>query len=182
MSMQVASPLLGVLDLENRPVGEADLTGIAALTTAFAVEGRAVKHQLTGLPGPERAGLGTPGNDGGQPPLILRAVIAEELAGPDLVAHGEPDRVRCGIARGEFLGPRIGALLVHGLVETGLVHRHALGAQGVLGEVEREAIGVIELEGRLARQRIALCQTGGGLFQQAEPPAQACAGSVLPRP
>ena len=91
---------------------------------------------------------------------------------PDLLADVEPDRLGRGVARARPGRARLGALLVHRLVEAFGVDLDVARAQHVLRQVEREAERVVELEGDLALERAAGRQAPGLVLEQLQAGAE----------
>ena len=165
MGMQVAHHLLHVGD-RRLAVGADEAAGVALLAAELGVERRLVGDQPAGLAGLERRHLLAVDHDRRDLALGALGVVAQELGGADLLAHVEPDRLVGRLARARPRRARLGALLVHRLVEAGRVDRDVARAQHVLRQVEREAERVVELEGDLALQRAAGAQAPGLVVEQ----------------
>ena len=100
-------------------------------------------------------------------------VVAQELGGAGLLADVEPDRLVGGLARAGPGRARLGALLVHRLLEARGVDGDVARAQHVLRQVEREAERVVELEGDVALERAAGRQPSGLVVEQLAGPCPA---------
>ena len=140
----------------SKPLSRADLSGVADLAAAFAVEGRLVGQDGDRCrPAPALSTRAPSLTSASDHALAFMAEIAGEFGRAMLLGDVEPDLVRRLGARALPGGAGGGLLLGHGGVEAGAVDAEALGAQRVLGEVVGEAERVVELERGLAGQRVA---------------------------
>ena len=132
----------------------ADDTLVTHLAAAFCIKRSAFHHNhavFTGFQFGNWRAVSVKRYDFG---VFDQMLIAGELVGCALViqqlVHLELARRAC-----RFF------LVLHGSVETGLVHAHAALTAHIVGQVEREAIGVVQLEGHIARQHLDItCQCG----------------------
>ena len=171
MGMQVAHHLLHVGD-RGLAAGADEAAGVALLAARLGIERRLVDDQPAGLAGLERRRFLAVDDDRRDLALGALGVVAQELGGADLLAHVEPDRLVGRVARAGPRRARLGALLVHRLLEARRVDGDVARAQHVLRQVEREAEGVVELEGDLALQRAAGAQAPGLVVEQLEAGAE----------
>ncbi len=167
MDEQIARALLRVGHGDDRGAA-LERAGIADLAAALPVEGGLVGHHHdlgAGLGARDRLAVDHQAHDLRLGGLML---VAQELGGAQGFAQLEPD-ARLGLLAGALpAGARLGPLALHGRLEAGEIDGHALGAQGVLGQIERKAVGVVELEGGLAGQLAAHRQARGRLLEQAQ--------------
>ena len=97
--------------------------------------------------------------------LGLLGVVAKKFARPDALADGEPDGFRRRLSRARPCLARLGALALHGDVESLDVDADAARAQGFLREIEGKPVRVIKLERGFARQARAAFKAGAFLVE-----------------
>ena len=133
---------------------------VAHLAAGFSVERAHVQHHhalVTGLEFLRRLAVVVQRQHAG---LGRQLVVAHEAGGFTVVFQQRSALEAAG-------GTRLLALVRHGRLEAGLVHRHAALAADIGRQVQRETIGVVQAEGRLAVQHLLALQSGQRPFQQA---------------
>src|SRR5207253_132488 len=152
MDEQIAGLAYRVFDRELAAGRREDRPGIADLAARLAVERGLVDDDADLVAG---RGFRTPflaAQNSQDHAFRGRGLVTEELAGPDLLAQGEPIRVGRRLARTDPAAARLLALARHRRIEALNRDLTAAAAQHILGQVERKAEGVIEAEGDFAGQ------------------------------
>ena len=132
MHDHIAELFLRVADGEFRARAAEQQARVADLTTGLAIERRLVgddRSILTCRHGVNRRTVNNDANDFTFGGFIL---VAEEFTRTERFAQLEPNGFSRLLARTRPRGARVFALLLHRLVETGLLHLNTLGAQRVL--------------------------------------------------
>src|SRR5439155_22635418 len=141
---QVAGLAGRILDRELAAGGREDRPGIADLAARLAVEGRLVDDDADLVAGSGFIHPLLAAQNGQDDALRGLGLIAEEFAGPDLFAQGEPGRLGRRLAGADPAAARLLALARYRRLEALDRHLAALAPQHVLRHVERKAEGVVE--------------------------------------
>ena len=154
--------LLGVQDLIDSAVFGRDRPSVADLSTAFGVEGRAVKHGLH-----QGFLLGGHFTVAQQLDGAFRVVVANELGGPGMLVHNLP------VVGSDFAGLAGAVLLgIQQGLEPAVVHLQFFFACNQGRQVHGKAKRVVQFEHQLSGQDISLAQLGCGSFQTLHPRGQ----------
>src|SRR5438094_55124 len=175
MDEQVARLADRILDRELAAGGREDRPGIADLAARLAVERRLVDQDADLVAGSGFIHPLLAAQNGQDDALRGLGLIAEEFAGPDLFAQGEPGRFGRRLAGADPAAARLLALARHRRLEALDRHLAALATQYVLGQVERKTESVVKAEGDFAGQRLI----GPQPFQLFVEQAQAAIESLL---
>ena len=179
MDEEMLGLLAGVLDHELDAALRDHDAAVADLAAGLGVKWRLVEdHQgLHPVAGLRRARALD--DDGPHHALGALGGVAEELAGAELVAKLEPDRLGRRGARTGPGGAGLGALARHGLIEALGVDGDTAAAERVLGEVEGKAVGIVEAKGGRARELVAGAEPGRLLVEEAEAARQGLLEAAL---
>ena len=164
--VKLAERLRRVLNDSGEAVERAQLSGVADLPPALAVEGGLIEEDDDAVALGCLLNAHTVLDQRKDDALAFVARITRELGWAMLLDEVEPQIVGGAFARALPGSTGSGLLRGHALVEAGAVDRETAGAQRVFGQVVGEAEGVVELERGRPGESLALSQRRGCFVEQ----------------
>jgi hypothetical protein len=168
MGVQSAKRLCGVVNGDGQTVSAGNRTGIAHLTTRFAIKRRLVRDDRHGIARAGAFDFLAILDDGHDLRFAGGAGVTGKFGRADAFGNIEPD-FPAAASPLPFHAARAAAFCCAIAASkpslSTLIRANAAHPRSII----REAVGVIELEGRFTGQRTAFAQTIGGFVEQLEP-------------